>query len=79
MLRFFNSIINPTVRDQRELTVYVESATGLAVAVALAVDIANQLVFFISWADSLRSWAITVFVAILIAVPILYGIGRTHL
>src|SRR5690349_8210432 len=79
MIKFVASIIHPTVRDQRELVVYVASATGLAVAVALATDIVNQLVFFVSWAACFRSWIVTVFVAILIAVPILYGIGRTHL
>ena len=79
MIRFISSIIFPTVRDQRELIVYVASATTLAVMVALAIDITNQLVFFVSWGDSLRSWAVTIFAAIVIAVPILYGIGRTHL
>lgn len=79
MFRFISSIIRPTVRDQRELVVYVASATALAVLIALAIDIANQLAFFVDWTTSLRSWAVTIFAAIVIAVPILYGIGRTHL
>jgi diguanylate cyclase (GGDEF)-like protein len=79
MVRFIASIIRPTVRDQRELIVYVASATALAVMIALAIDVANQLVFFVDWATCFRSWAVTIFAAIVIAVPILYGIGRTHL
>jgi diguanylate cyclase (GGDEF)-like protein len=80
MLRFLAAIlVHPTVRDRRELVTYVASATALAIVVALGIDVINQLVFFISWGDSLRSWAVTIFAAIVIAVPILYGIGRTHL
>jgi len=79
MVRFISSIILPTVRDQRELIVYVASATTLAVMLALAIDIASQLTFFVDWTTALRSWAVTIFAAIVIAVPILYGIGRTHL
>ncbi len=79
MVRFIASIIRPTVRDQRGLIVYVASATALAVMIALAVDIAYQLTFFVNWTAAVRSWVVTVLVAIVIAVPILYGIGRTHL
>ncbi|ARP98612.1 GGDEF domain-containing protein [Pseudorhodoplanes sinuspersici] len=80
MLRVLAAIlVRPVVRNRRELVTYVASATTLAVVVALVIDIVNQLVFFVSWGDSLRSWAVTIFAAIVIAVPILYGIGRTHL
>lgn len=79
MIRFFSSIIHPTVRNRRELIAYVASATALAIMIALVIDITNQLVFFVSWADAFRSWAITIFAATVIAVPILSSIGRTHL
>lgn len=79
MVRFIASIIFPTVRDRRELIVYVASATVLSVMIALVIDIANQMAFFVDWATCFRSWAVTIFAATVIAVPILYGIGRTHL
>lgn len=51
----------------------------VAIAVALIVDVANQLVFFSGWSAAFRSWVVTLFVAPAIAIPILTSIGRAHL
>ncbi|PHK95191.1 hypothetical protein CR162_09520 [Pseudoroseomonas rhizosphaerae] len=72
-------IIAPDIQDQRGLRRYVASATAAAVVGALLLDVINQMVFFIDWTTALRSWVVTVFVALVVAIPILGWIGRAHL
>jgi len=41
--------------------------------------IVNQLAFFVDWARCLRSWLVTTVVCLVVATPIAYSIGHTHL
>jgi diguanylate cyclase (GGDEF)-like protein len=68
-----------SIIDERGLRRYVIHLAAVCVAIALAVDVANQLTFFVDWATSLRSWAITVTLVLALAVPISRTIGRAHL
>ncbi|MFC3123807.1 GGDEF domain-containing protein [Pseudoroseomonas globiformis] len=69
----------PELKDRQDLIRYVFLASGLAVAMALVLDIVNQLTFFHDWPTAVRSWIITIGVAIVIAGPILSWIGKAHL
>ena len=75
----FSRVFRPTIRDERELRRFVIVVTLCCVGVALAVDVANQLAFFVDWASTLRSWAITFVEATGLAAPISYGIGGANL
>ena len=66
------------MQNDRDLRQYVVRTTILCVLIALAVDVSNQLIFFTSWPDALRSWFVTVVVVVAIAVPISRKIGRAH-
>ncbi len=49
---------------------YVALVTAFALAFALAVDVVNQLAFFVDWqAICLRSWSVTTAVCLVIATP----------
>lgn len=72
-------LTNARIRSDRELTSYVLRTTVLCVSAALAFDIVNQLVFFISWNEALRSWLFTVGIVVAIAVPVTRAIGRANL
>ncbi len=78
-MKAFAAIARPTIRNERELVRYVALVTAFALAFALTVDVVNQLSFFVDWARCLRSWSITTAVCLIIATPIAYSIGRTHL
>jgi diguanylate cyclase (GGDEF)-like protein len=79
LLKSLREGFKPRIRDGRELRGYVFRVTLICVAVALIFDVINQTVFFVDWETSLRSWAITVMVAAVIAVPALLAIGKAHL
>ena len=80
LLREFASALSrPTIADRRQLAIYVAAITATCVLVALSFDVANQLVFFDGWAATLRSWTVTVLVALFISAPISSVIGRAHL
>ena len=76
---FLSRIFSTSIKDKRELTRYVIGVTAVCVAIALAVDVANQLTFFVDWATCLRSWAITILLVLALAVPIARTIGNAHL
>lgn len=67
------------LRNERDLAHYVLRTTILCALVALAVDVANQLIFFTSWLNAGRSWLVTIVVVILIAVPVSRKIGKAQL
>ncbi|SEP95445.1 diguanylate cyclase (GGDEF) domain-containing protein [Faunimonas pinastri] len=67
------------VQTERDLHVYVAKTACFCVGAALAVDVANQLIFFNNWTEALRSWAITVIACTAISLPVLYSIGRANL
>lgn len=67
------------IRSERDLRRYVARTAVLCVAAALAFDIVNQFAFFESWAVALRSWAITIFIVVVIATPVARAIGKANL
>lgn len=73
------SIVRPEIRTKKELAAYVARTVVLCIALAVTLDVINQLVFFIDWVTSIRSWIVTVFVAGSVAAPVVYAIGRAHL
>jgi diguanylate cyclase (GGDEF)-like protein len=73
------SAYNPTIRSRAELRRYALSVAAVAVSVTLAVDVTNHLVFFVNWGECLRDWAIDALTVPLVAYPISYAMGRTHL
>jgi len=78
-LNFMAPVFRPSIRNERELVGYVALVTAVCVTIALAADVTNHLVFFVDWATCLRSWAITVLLALALAAPISRMIGKAHL
>ena len=78
-MRFLSGVMRPTIRDDRELVRYVVLVTTFALTFALSVDVVNQLAFFESWSRCLWSWTVTTAVCLIVAAPIAYSIGHTHL
>ena len=78
-MSLFAIVFQPKVSDEAGVGRYVRSVVALSLAVALSVDIVNQLVFFSGWDAALRDWALTAAVVFAIAIPIARSIGRAHL
>ena len=76
---FIARIFRASIRNRRELTGYVVGVTAVCVAIALTVDVVNQLTFFVDWTTCLRSWAITILLVLVLAIPIARTIGNAHL
>ena len=72
-------LLRPVIRDARELARVAVRITLFTLALALAADVVNQLVFFVDWETCLRSWSITVTICVVVAAPISYAIGSAHL
>lgn len=72
-------ILRIRIENGRQLARFVVWSAMLCVAVAVGLDVINQLVFFIDWETAIRSWAITVLVALVIAVPFLVAIAHANL
>jgi len=72
-------LIAPDVRDSASLRRYVTVAVLAAVTAAMLLDVINQMVFFISWDMTIRSWLTTLVIALLVAPPLLLWMGRAHL
>ena len=49
------SILQPKIKTDRELVIHVVRVVILCVVAAVALDVVNQLTFFIDWETSLRS------------------------
>jgi diguanylate cyclase (GGDEF)-like protein len=67
------------VRDNRQLNGFVFRITATCVAVAVAVDVTSQLLFFETWGIAFRSWLITAALALILAAPISRTIGKAYL
>jgi diguanylate cyclase (GGDEF)-like protein len=76
---FLRQLTHPVVRDDRELFRFVARLTFVCAALALAGDVANQLLFFDAWTAAIRSWVITVVLASVIASIAGWGVGRAHM
>jgi len=75
----WNAVFNPAVTDRAGLRRYVISVTVFAWAVAWAGELANEIAFFVSWANCFREWSLTTVTVLLVAIPAAYAIGRAHL
>jgi diguanylate cyclase (GGDEF)-like protein len=73
------SVLRGSITNESELSTYIISVTGICIAIALSVDVTNQLVFFVDWATCLRSWSITAILVLALALPISRTIGKSHL
>ena len=73
------SIFRPTISNRRDLYRYVAAVAFAALGLALTVDVINQLTFYVDLGTCLRSWAITVVLALGISAPIARAIGQAHL
>ncbi|WP_210483749.1 GGDEF domain-containing protein [Microvirga antarctica] len=78
MRQFFKTLAKPRILTRRDLIRYVVLVTGVSLVVALAIDVANQLMFFTQWATAIRSWGLTIFVVVIIAVPASVIFGRAQ-
>lgn len=78
-LNLITRIFRASITNERELYIYVASITAICVVVALAVDVANQLTFFVDWPSCFRSWTITAILVLCLAGPISRTIGKAHL
>ena len=77
--RFLARVLRASIASERDVAAYVVSVTALCIVLALAVDVTNQLVFFVDWASCLRSWAITATVVVVLAIPISRAVAKAHL
>ena len=77
--KFLSRVLRASITSERDVGAYVVSVTALCIVLALAVDVTNQLVFFVDWASSLRSWAITATVVVVLAIPISRAVAKAHL
>ncbi|MGO8798577.1 MAG: GGDEF domain-containing protein [Roseiarcus sp.] len=78
-LSFIARIMRASITNERELVAYVVSVTAICITLALAVDVTNQLMFFVDWATCLRSWAITAMLVLVLAIPISRAVAKAHL
>ena len=78
-MTFLARLMHPSLTSERELHCFVVSVTLACLALAVAVDVGNQLIFFVDFSTCLRSWAITAAVALVLALPISRSIGLAHL
>ena len=78
-LALVQNLLSPPIRDDRELQRYVFRVVALCVVFAVSLDVVNNLVFFADWATCIRSWCLTTFIVLCLALPIARTIGRAHL
>ena len=67
------------IANKRDLAIYVAVTTLVCWVVALGTDIAVQLIFFEGWVAAFRSWSVTSALVLVIATPVSWYIGRSHL
>lgn len=79
LLNILARVIRPPVKSERELAVFVVSVTAFCVAMALAADVANQMLFFVDWTVAVRSWTITTLITLVVAAPVARIYGKAHL
>jgi diguanylate cyclase (GGDEF)-like protein len=67
------------VTSERELASFVVRITAVCIVVAVGVEFLNQAFFFLGWSAAMREEAISAVVALALAAPISFLIGRTQL
>jgi diguanylate cyclase (GGDEF)-like protein len=75
---FLTRLTRPTIASRRDLIRYVVFVTVFGLVAALAIDIAQQLMFFTTWATAFRSWAVTVVAVTVIATPVATVFARAQ-
>lgn len=78
-LNLIGRVRHAAITSEADLLGYVVNVTVLCVLVALSVDIVNQMVFFVDWPSSFRSWAITTTLVLCLAAPITRVIAKAQL
>jgi diguanylate cyclase (GGDEF)-like protein len=78
-MKAFAAIARPMIGNERELVRYVALITAFVLTVALALDVVNQLAFFVDWPRYFLSWSITAAICLVVAAPTAYATGRAHL
>ena len=78
-MALLSRLFGTAIQNERELARFVRSVTLICVALALSVDITNQLVFFVDWPTCFRSWGITTAIVLALSIPISRTIGKAHL
>jgi len=76
---WLGGVLSADLRSDSDLGRYVFRISALSVAVALSVDVANHLLLFDGWVDTIRSWSITTILAGGLAIPISRVIGKAYL
>jgi diguanylate cyclase (GGDEF)-like protein len=79
MLALLDRYISTSIRSVSELRWFVLRTTVLCVALALTVDVVNQLAFFEGWSTAIRSWSVTFMIALAITAPVSSIVGKAHL
>jgi diguanylate cyclase (GGDEF)-like protein len=74
----FLRLLRGSIKNEQELRRFVLTVTAVCVVIALAVDVTNQLAFFVDWATCFRSWGITTALVLVLAMPISQTIGKAH-
>ena len=77
--RLLRHIAHTRIENERALTGYVLRICSLCIVLAVTIDVANQMAFFIDWPTTIRSWIISAIVALVIAAPVSHFIGKAHL
>ena len=72
-------IFRASITSERELVAYVATTTAACAVIALSIDVANQLSFFVDWPTCFRSWAITLALVLGLAAPVSRAIGKANL
>ncbi|MGI3902641.1 MAG: GGDEF domain-containing protein [Janthinobacterium lividum] len=78
-MRAFKTLFVGDIQTDRALREYILRTTAICAAIALALDVVNQLTFFAGWQVALRSWAITLLISGSIAFVAARAIGRAQL
>jgi diguanylate cyclase (GGDEF)-like protein len=78
MRKLITTLARPTITTGRDLVRYVLLVTAMSLVVALVIDVTNQLVFFTEWSAAFRSWAVTIFAVLVIAMPASLVFGRAQ-
>ncbi|WP_237151535.1 GGDEF domain-containing protein [Oryzibacter oryziterrae] len=72
-------LLGVPLQDETDLHRFVARLTMICTSVALAVDVTNQMVFFLDWPIAIRSWCLTLLVSLSVTIPSGYIVGRSVL
>ncbi|PIP00991.1 GGDEF domain-containing protein [Pleomorphomonas carboxyditropha] len=73
------TLLNRPVQSERDVRIFAFRIAAICFVLAMAADLALQLIAFGGWIDILRGWAIAAGVVALVAYPVGVYLGRTRL